>query len=77
MKFGKYIQELASEWAEQHYINYKGLKKIISSVKQTMEHIQVVASNPVGSNEEFQSLRIAFFYQLERELEKVFAYNVR
>ncbi|KAJ1655278.1 phosphate system positive regulatory protein pho81 [Dispira simplex] len=57
MKFGKYIQNhRLAEWSG-HYMNYKALKKIINSLGTSQQH--------------FQFTKTAFFYQLERELEKV------
>jgi len=58
MKFGKYLQQqLLPEWSV-HYINYKGLKKIIKKAEQT---------NDTADSQ-------AFFYNLDRELEKVNAF---
>ncbi|KAJ3256726.1 phosphate system positive regulatory protein pho81 [Boothiomyces macroporosus] len=57
MKFGKYISSVSQEWATHYYINYKGLKKIISSHEVSLP----------GD----ESNKTAFFYRLERELEKV------
>lgn len=73
MKFGKKIQEISSEWAEQYYINYKGLKKIISNIDQR-DGLLSLASLPVQGDREGQGAKIedngpvgiAFFYQLER-----------
>ncbi|KAJ1956830.1 phosphate system positive regulatory protein pho81, partial [Dispira parvispora] len=57
MKFGKYIQNhRLAEWSS-HYMDYKALKKIINSLGT--------------SQQRFQFTKTAFFYQLERELEKV------
>ncbi|KAI8906028.1 hypothetical protein EDD86DRAFT_211356 [Gorgonomyces haynaldii] len=73
MKFGKFIQGVASEWAEPHYINYKGLKKIITSVEQSMSSSLQLAAFPPNTDalSQQQNLKITFFYRLERELEKV------
>ncbi|KAG0246433.1 phosphate system positive regulatory protein pho81 [Mortierella sp. GBA43] len=57
MKFGKQIQfQQITEW-QNHYMSYKGLKKIINSLIQ--EKAQT------------SSQKAAFFFKLERELEKV------
>lgn len=67
MKFGKKIQEIAADWAEQQYINYKGLKKIISALTQLeSSNISIRAPELQKTN-----CGIEFFYRLERELEKV------
>ncbi|KAJ1924418.1 phosphate system positive regulatory protein pho81 [Tieghemiomyces parasiticus] len=59
MKFGKYIQNhQLTEWSD-HYMNYKALKKIINSL----------STGP--TSQRFPSIKTAFFYQLERELERV------
>ncbi|KAI9094038.1 hypothetical protein DFS34DRAFT_251563 [Phlyctochytrium arcticum] len=74
MKFGKYIQAQQTDWAGPQYLNYKGLKKIINSLKAPPEHHQ---SAPRGSAineknlEEYKALKTEFFFKLERELEKV------
>ncbi|KAF9932037.1 phosphate system positive regulatory protein pho81 [Linnemannia zychae] len=86
MKFGKQIQfQQIPEW-QSHYMSYKGLKKIINSLIQEKAQISVTiaASPPPASSEEgaavqledenstfLQSQKAAFFFKLERELEKV------
>ncbi|KAF9183811.1 phosphate system positive regulatory protein pho81 [Haplosporangium sp. Z 11] len=83
MKFGKQIQfQQIPEW-QSHYMSYKGLKKIINSLIQEKAQISVTiaASPPPGSEPAplpedenstlLQSQKAAFFFKLERELEKV------
>ncbi|KAI1320269.1 phosphate system positive regulatory protein pho81 [Mortierella claussenii] len=83
MKFGKQIQfQQIPEW-QSHYMSYKGLKKIINSLIQerTQASVTIAASPPPGSDEpslledepsaDPQSQKAAFFFKLERELEKV------
>ncbi|KAF9361652.1 phosphate system positive regulatory protein pho81 [Mortierella sp. AD094] len=82
MKFGKQIQfQQIPEW-QSHYMSYKGLKKIINSLIQEKAQISVTiaASPPPGSepaapeddsSSYLQSQKAAFFFKLERELEKV------
>ncbi|KAG0306864.1 phosphate system positive regulatory protein pho81 [Dissophora globulifera] len=82
MKFGKQIQfQQIPEW-QNHYMSYKGLKKIINSLIQekTQTSVTIAASPPPGStptlpDDEYsrflQSQKAAFFFKLERELEKV------
>ncbi|KAJ3009141.1 phosphate system positive regulatory protein pho81 [Thoreauomyces humboldtii] len=76
MKFGKYIQSQQAEWAGPQYLNYKGLKKIINSLKKSPPDQQLYGGSEVISAEEkqvreLQALKTAFFFKLERELEKV------
>ncbi|KAF9917759.1 phosphate system positive regulatory protein pho81 [Linnemannia zychae] len=82
MKFGKQIQfQQITEW-QSHYMSYKGLKKIINSLIQekAQTSVTIAASPPPGSTpvipeDEYskflQSQKAAFFFKLERELEKV------
>ncbi|KAF9949571.1 phosphate system positive regulatory protein pho81 [Mortierella alpina] len=83
MKFGKQIQfQQIPEW-QSHYMSYKGLKKIINSLTQEKAHVSVTiaASPPPGLEAPVQpedenstlrqSQKAAFFFKLERELEKV------
>ncbi|KAI1313852.1 phosphate system positive regulatory protein pho81 [Mortierella claussenii] len=82
MKFGKQIQfQQIAEW-QNHYMSYKGLKKIINSLIQekAQTSVTIAASPPPGSTpvvpeDEYskflQSQKAAFFFKLERELEKV------
>ncbi|KAJ2690517.1 phosphate system positive regulatory protein pho81 [Coemansia sp. RSA 1285] len=60
MKFGKHIQaHTIPEWAA-HYMNYKGLKKIINELSAPL----TLGLNP-------SEVKAAFFFQVDRELEKV------
>ncbi|KAK3845363.1 MAG: hypothetical protein J3R72DRAFT_364780, partial [Linnemannia gamsii] len=80
--FGKQIQfQQITEW-QSHYMSYKGLKKIINSLIQekAQTSVTIAASPPPGSTpvipeDEYskflQSQKAAFFFKLERELEKV------
>ncbi|KAI8622272.1 hypothetical protein BC830DRAFT_751718 [Chytriomyces sp. MP71] len=80
MKFGKFIQGQQTEWAGPQYLNYKGLKKIINSVEALAESAGKDASaNPVDITllSEFQAFKTAFFFKLERELEKVNAFYLQ
>ncbi|KAJ3112247.1 phosphate system positive regulatory protein pho81 [Phlyctochytrium bullatum] len=67
--FGKFIQEQQSEWGGAHFLNYKALKKIINSFE-----------GEAGLNlstEELHALKTAFFFKLERELEKINAFYLQ
>ncbi|OZJ04337.1 hypothetical protein BZG36_02387 [Bifiguratus adelaidae] len=70
MKFGKQIQsQQLTEWSA-HYLNYKVLKKIINSL------VKHAPNQPGAEGEEarvrfLQSQKAAFFFRLERELEKI------
>ncbi|KAJ3044484.1 phosphate system positive regulatory protein pho81 [Rhizophlyctis rosea] len=87
MKFGKYIQAQQVDWAGPQFMNYKGLKKIINSVEPVESHptfTTLAAVNPPGvttlndePSQEFQALKTAFFFNLERELEKVNAFYLQ
>ncbi|KAJ3332193.1 phosphate system positive regulatory protein pho81 [Blyttiomyces sp. JEL0837] len=89
MKFGKFIQSQQTEWGGVHYLNYKALKKIINSVESLSEgngpaFSTLSAAAPPGldndpsqPSHEFQALKTAFFFKLERELEKVNAFYLQ
>ncbi|RHZ82191.1 hypothetical protein Glove_112g42 [Diversispora epigaea] len=86
MKFGKQIlNQQTTEWAA-HYVNYKALKKIINSLQSAYQNNErSLPPTPVtiGTSLNTDSLQIddypkfiqqqkaAFFFKLERELEKV------
>ncbi|KAI8992576.1 hypothetical protein BDB01DRAFT_847938 [Pilobolus umbonatus] len=76
MKFGKQIQsEQFIEWSP-HYLDYKGLKKFISSLLNTSAgSLTDIGLSPRRIEEDpaslLQSQKAAFFFKLERELEKV------
>ncbi|KAJ3127326.1 phosphate system positive regulatory protein pho81 [Nowakowskiella sp. JEL0407] len=87
MKFGKHIERQRSEWAGSHYLNYKALKKIIKSAVAVNDQLQQQQSdsidasqsqvndnstgNSADQSQEFQALKTAFFFRLERELEQI------
>lgn len=57
-------------------MDYKGLKKLISSLlKAPAESLIALGLPPIGIDEDrakiLQSQKAAFFFKLERELEKV------
>ncbi|KAJ1734383.1 phosphate system positive regulatory protein pho81 [Coemansia biformis] len=68
MKFGKHIQaHTIPEWAA-HYMNYKALKKIINELSVPLPP----RANPSdAAKERLQTVKAAFFFQVDRELEKV------
>ncbi|KAJ2736937.1 phosphate system positive regulatory protein pho81 [Coemansia sp. BCRC 34962] len=68
MKFGKHIQaQTIPEWAA-HYMSYKGLKKIINELSAPL----TPGANPSeASQRRLQTVKAAFFFQVDRELEKV------
>ncbi|KAJ1644776.1 phosphate system positive regulatory protein pho81 [Coemansia asiatica] len=68
MKFGKHIQaQTIPEWAA-HYMNYKALKKIINELSAPL----TPSLNPSeASKQRLQTVKAAFFFQVDRELEKV------
>ena len=68
MKFGKYIQSASAEWASPWYMEYKGLKKIISALESSNTGYTLLAAPPPDDD---QALKTTFFYKLDRELEKV------
>ncbi|RCI03033.1 phosphate system positive regulatory protein pho81, partial [Rhizopus stolonifer] len=76
MKFGKQIQsQQFTEWSP-YYLDYKGLKKFISSLLNTpADSLKALGLPPIGLEEDraklLQSQKAAFFFKLERELEKI------
>ncbi|KAI8342970.1 hypothetical protein BC941DRAFT_410086 [Chlamydoabsidia padenii] len=77
MKFGKHIQsQQLTEWSS-HYLNYKGLKKFISKLLNMSSDELAKAGLLTGAAPEedraklLQSQKAAFFFKLERELEKI------
>ncbi|KAL9550387.1 hypothetical protein MBANPS3_004756 [Mucor bainieri] len=76
MKFGKQIQsQQFTEWSP-YYLDYKGLKKFISSLLNTpADSLKALGLPPIGIEEDraklLQSQKAAFFFKLERELEKI------
>ncbi|CAO3600347.1 unnamed protein product [Absidia cylindrospora] len=77
MKFGKHIQsQQLTEWSS-HYLDYKGLKKFISKLLNMSSDELAKAGLLTGAAPEedraklLQSQKAAFFFKLERELEKI------
>ncbi|KAI9255498.1 hypothetical protein BY458DRAFT_520184 [Sporodiniella umbellata] len=76
MKFGKQIQsQQFTEWSP-YYLDYKGLKKFISSLLNApSDSLKALGLPPVDDEEDraklLQSQKAAFFFKLERELEKI------
>ncbi|KAJ2779702.1 phosphate system positive regulatory protein pho81 [Coemansia interrupta] len=68
MKFGKRIQaQTIPEWSA-HYMSYKGLKRIIKELNAPL----TPSLNPSeASKQRLQTVKAAFFFQVDRELEKV------
>ncbi|KAJ2784090.1 phosphate system positive regulatory protein pho81 [Coemansia javaensis] len=74
MKFGKHIQaQTIPEWAV-HYMSYKGLKKIINELSTPLAP---GAGRSEAAKERLQAVKAAFFFQVDRELEKVNAFYVQ
>ncbi|OBZ86897.1 Ankyrin repeat protein nuc-2 [Choanephora cucurbitarum] len=75
MKFGKQIQsQQFTEWSP-YYLDYKGLKKFISSLLNTpADSLKALGLPPIDLEDDraklLQSQKAAFFFKLERELEK-------
>ncbi|KAJ1835551.1 phosphate system positive regulatory protein pho81 [Coemansia sp. RSA 2711] len=68
MKFGKHIQaQTIPEWAA-HYMSYKALKKIINELGAPLSP---GASPAEAAKRRLQTVKAAFFFQVDRELEKV------
>ncbi|KAI9475815.1 MAG: hypothetical protein EXX96DRAFT_574771 [Benjaminiella poitrasii] len=76
MKFGKQIQsQQFTEWSP-YYLDYKGLKKFISALLKTpADSLRELGLPPIEIDEDraklLQSQKAAFFFKLERELEKI------
>lgn len=83
MKFGKQIQKRQLEVPEYaaNFVNYKALKKLIKKLSATPtlqaqnDHIQPAL--PLDSQAALQANKATFFFQLERELEKVNAFYLQ
>lgn len=73
MKFGKYIQSASSDWATPWYMEYKGLKKIISALESASSRYTLLAAPPPEDDQ----LKTTFFYKLDRELDKVNGFYVQ
>ncbi|KIP12712.1 hypothetical protein PHLGIDRAFT_133637 [Phlebiopsis gigantea 11061_1 CR5-6] len=94
MKFGKQIQADQVPGWSKYYLDYKSLKKIISSLEanRPVSEAAAIAVEPstaelprmpflppgLGQDDErgreFQAYKAAFFFKLERELEKINAF---
>ncbi|KAK6844607.1 Ankyrin repeat protein nuc-2 [Apiospora arundinis] len=77
MKFGKQIQKRQLEVPEYaaSFVNYKALKKLIKKLSATpklaAQNDPLRPTTPIDSQSALQANRAKFFFQLERELEKV------
>ncbi|KAJ1778353.1 phosphate system positive regulatory protein pho81, partial [Coemansia sp. RSA 1824] len=74
MKFGKHIQaQTIPEWAA-HYMSYKALKKIINELSVPLSP----SINPAeAAKQRLRTVKAAFFFQVDRELEKVNTFYVQ
>lgn len=83
MKFGKQIQKRQLEVPEYaaSFVNYKALKKLIKKLSATpiiLAQNEIQRSTPVlDSQAALQANKATFFFQLERELEKVNAFYLQ
>ncbi|KAK9782922.1 putative Ankyrin repeat protein nuc-2 [Seiridium cardinale] len=82
-KFGKQIQKRQLEVPEYaaSFVNYKALKKLIKRLSATPVLTAQVdprqPATPIDSQAALQANRAKFFFQLERELEKVNAFYLQ
>ncbi|KAK4157464.1 hypothetical protein C8A00DRAFT_40178 [Chaetomidium leptoderma] len=84
-KFGKHIQKRQLEVPEYaaSFVNYKALKKLIKKLSATPilppqnDTMQRAAGGPADSQAALQANKATFFFQLERELEKVNAFYLQ
>ncbi|KAI0485458.1 hypothetical protein F4859DRAFT_382423 [Xylaria cf. heliscus] len=83
MKFGKQIQKRQLEVPEYaaSFVNYKALKKLIKRLSATptlsAQNDPHLPSAPVDTQVALQANKAKFFFQLERELEKVNAFYLQ
>lgn len=83
MKFGKQIQKRQLEVPEYaaSFVNYKALKKLIKKLSATptlaAQNEVHGATGPVDSQAALQANKATFFFQLERELDKVNAFYLQ
>ncbi|KAI1631938.1 SPX domain-containing protein [Biscogniauxia mediterranea] len=83
MKFGKQIQKRQLEVPEYaaSFVNYKALKKLIKKLSATptlnAQHDPQFPPTPVETQAALQANKAKFFFQLERELEKVNAFYLQ
>ncbi|KAF3766131.1 ankyrin [Cryphonectria parasitica EP155] len=83
LKFGKQIQKRQLEVPEYaaSFVNYKALKKLIKKLSATpqlqAQHDPLQPSAPADHQAALQANKATFFFQLERELEKVNAFYLQ
>ncbi|KAI0853729.1 SPX domain-containing protein [Daldinia vernicosa] len=83
MKFGKQIQKRQLEVPEYaaSFVNYKALKKLIKKLSATptlsAQNDPHFTPTPVDTQVALQANKAKFFFQLERELEKVNAFYLQ
>lgn len=83
MKFGKQIQKRQLEVPEYaaSFVNYKALKKLIKRLSATptlsAQNDPYLPPAPVDTQAALQANKAKFFFQLERELEKVNAFYLQ
>lgn len=83
MKFGKQIQKRQLEVPEYaaSFVNYKALKKLIKRLSATpilgAQDDPHRSGTPLDSQSALQANKASFFFQLERELEKVNAFYLQ
>ncbi|KAL2155324.1 hypothetical protein VTH82DRAFT_65 [Thermothelomyces myriococcoides] len=85
LKFGKQIQKRQLEVPEYaaSFVNYKALKKLIKKLSATPvlhslnDAAQRASAGPVDPQAALQANKATFFFQLERELEKVNAFYLQ
>ncbi|KAH8678080.1 ankyrin repeat protein nuc-2 [Xylariales sp. PMI_506] len=83
MKFGKQIQKRQLEVPEYaaSFVNYKALKKLIKKLSATpvlsAQNDPHRPTTPIDSQAALQANKAKFFFQLERELEKVNAFYLQ
>lgn len=81
-KFGKQIQKRQLEVPEYaaSFVNYKALKKLIKLLSATPKiptQNDLLRNGPIDSQAALQANKAKFFFQLERELEKVNAFYLQ
>ncbi|GJN84627.1 ankyrin repeat protein nuc-2 [Purpureocillium lilacinum] len=82
-KFGKQIQKRQLEVPEYaaSFVNYKALKKLIKKLSATptlaAQNDILRSATPVDSQAALQANKATFFFQLERELDKVNAFYLQ
>ncbi|KAH7004988.1 hypothetical protein EDB82DRAFT_551427 [Fusarium venenatum] len=82
-KFGKQIQKRQLEVPEYaaSFVNYKALKKLIKKLSATptltSQNDVLRSATPVDSQAALQANKATFFFQLERELDKVNAFYMQ